>query len=564
MSWENFKWSESIWQNIEQQESLVKKLGYLKVDWLSEENFNQFIKSLENKKWSEYYNQIIDSLTDINNNDDVKEILLSYIKEEWYPLNKALNILIQDFGFEIKEDKEEIEEEIKEDKEEIKEDKEEIKEDKEEIKEKLELFLKENKGLLKSSEIGAMFVAVLENWTLKQASDFFNDNWEELLVVLAHTNSKLFEETRKFAVESLWIKGLKKIEHYQWIERSKSEDWKSQKFLWASVKTLEKESVEGKAVAELDLNHVPPKYSLSALDSDYKMETKLDSKDISEATDSYLEAEWISNDWMQNLDWFSDQFWNMVDKIKSIRVESSWAEWQEESRMKLKSIVNSFKITLLGYLTNIYDNISDIPEWIKITEQDISSIWNNPADFMVNISNVSNKLNLLKEFISNIPVWAYKKYEDKLKEVVENDVKNKDVQIKTLNFLKSIGFDWIDKTITDWIIDLLNSNNWLRKQYWFTWEIDLMKWNLWTNKDWDLNKITFEEKKIFIEFVNLMISWEKDIPNHLTSWWEIQFFENKQDMESWNVSWVNRKSFINWKLWMSPDSRIKKNLWLID
>ena len=557
MSWENFKWSESIWQNIEQQESLVKKLGYLKVDWLSEENFNQFIKSLENKKWSEYYNQIIDSLTDINNNDDVKEILLSYIKEEWYPLNKALNILIQDFGFEIKEDKEEIEEEIKEDKEEIK-------EDKEEIKEKLELFLKENKGLLKSSEIGAMFVAVLENWTLKQASDFFNDNWEELLVVLAHTNSKLFEETRKFAVESLWIKGLKKIEHYQWIERSKSEDWKSQKFLWASVKTLEKESVEGKAVAELDLNHVPPKYSLSALDSDYKMETKLDSKDISEATDSYLEAEWISNDWMKNLDWFSDQFWNMVDKIKSIRVESSWAEWQEESRMKLKSIVNSFKITLLGYLTNIYDNISDIPEWIKITEQDISSIWNNPADFMVNISNVSNKLNLLKEFISNIPVWAYKKYEDKLKEVVDNDVKNKDVQIKTLNFLKSIGFDWIDKTITDWIIDLLNSNNWLRKQYWFTWEIDLMKWNLWTNKDWDLNKITFEEKKIFIEFVNLMISWEKDIPNHLTSWWEIQFFENKQDMESWNVSWVNRKSFINWKLWMSPDSRIKKNLWLID
>ena len=567
MSWKISKWPESVWQDIEQQETLTKKLESLKVADLSDENFDSFIKQLENiKNNSEYdFNDIENKL--LNKRFQQKNIL-PYFKDKWYPINTQDNknfdlFLKVKLKIEKKEEDKKISEEINKNSEEILLTKQKI-----EIlfNENLLPYLDKNKDSLKFSDIGSMFLTVLENWTFEKAVEFFENNSEELLVELAHTNPKLFKATKKFAVESLWITELKNIEYYQWIEWSKSESdpWNETKIFSASKSISEIDSVDNKAVAELDLNHVPPKYSLSALDSDYKMETKLDSKDISDATDNYLEAEWISNDWMKNLDWFSDQFWNMVDKIKSIRVESSWIEWQEESKMKLKSIVNSFKITLLGYLTNIYDSISDIPEWVKITEQDISNIWNNPADFMVNISNVSNKINSLKDFISNIPVWAYKKYEEKLKAVVENDVKNKDVQINTLNFLKSIGFDWIDKTVTDWIFSILDSKDSFREQFGFTWKIDLMKWNLWTNKDWNLNKISFKEKKVFIEFVNLMISWEKDIPNHITSWWEIQFFENKQDMDSWNVSWVNRKSFINWKLWMNPDSVIKKNLWLIN
>jgi len=115
---------------------------------------------------------------------------------------------------------------------------------------------------------------------------------------------------------------------------------------------------------------------------------------------------------------------------------------------------------------------------------------------------------------------------------------------ETLKFLDSIGFDEINQSATNQIIDTINNGS-DKATFGFRNKINLANWNLWINLDGDINSFWIKEKKFFAEFVNILISWAK---------WE------PIDIDSMTL-WVPRFIDKNWKEVIDKDAYIKKEMW---
>lgn len=233
----------------------------------------------------------------------------------------------------------------------------------------------------------------------------------------------------------------------------------------------------------------------------------------------------------------------------------------EEVRQDLEPKISSLKDAIV-YIENLnLDNIS--LEDIKSTL--LSILWQDLYTYF-GIANISSKEDIKTSIVPLIRnrLWEF---EDKLKKakekykrdlesleweyrkkLFERDEKTKDM----LKFLHSIWFDLIPQSITDQLIDYLNSQNSLRGALWFTWEIDLWKGLLWSSQDLGDSDVWVQEKFLFARFVNIFIS----------SWEEGPI--NTSAIIEWN--WVPVWDFtpfreaisdINWLWWFST---AKKNI----
>jgi hypothetical protein len=102
--------------------------------------------------------------------------------------------------------------------------------------------------------------------------------------------------------------------------------------------------------------------------------------------------------------------------------------------------------------------------------------------------------------------------------------------------------------VTDRIIAYLNSNSEFRNRFGFKKKIDLKNWELWMDEDnWNVEVNSLEKKK-FIEFVNKMLSGEKEIPVKINELWNSVIPE--PEVFKWYIL----------GLWSNPYERIMNNL----
>ncbi|MDD2871788.1 MAG: hypothetical protein PHS49_07410 [Candidatus Gracilibacteria bacterium] len=180
----------------------------------------------------------------------------------------------------------------------------------------------------------------------------------------------------------------------------------------------------------------------------------------------------------------------------------------------LNSELNTLSSLLEMIDQAIYDNldINEAKQQIKTTNPDTYTKYN--LDSYSNLTDMKNALDgvyKLKEDEKDLLVRGAKKViteilERNAKKAKEADEKKKD----TLAFLKSIGFDKIDQSITDNIINQLNSNTGLRNMLGFNGVIDLENGSLGTNADADNQNVANQEKVNFAKMFNIMLSGKPD------------------------------------------------------
>ena len=538
--------SEAFWnkwidkqKQIEQKEtSLEQKLDFLKLPW-KENDYSNFIKFLETKSNTKDYNLILEKLQDWENTDDI----LDYIETNWYPIWKEFNKFIKDyFDIDIKEETEKKKEETEKKKEETEKKKEETEKKKEVEKhieeEKLryyletkENYLNKNLNLLEKVNWTEKFIKLLklDNPTekdLKEIHSFLTSKWQQLFREIAFPKNnlslderkKLFEETKRFVGWNFDDIKIQSFEFYawSWVEGkiSPNPDWDPTKIL---------EDVEWNLsdnMVSLDLDHIPPKYDLGRIDSDYKFKNKLDWEHISELTWEYLDEVkefqeagknlWVVGKWYSKFKWDIQKLWQ--ENVKEIQSGnfSGFKEW-------LDAYLISLKISIRQNLEEIYNKNLDIPNELKLTKQDFNNLWNiqNPNDLKQKFENFEQKYKALQNYLIFWPKKAYKKYKNKLQqEVIEDTKETKEKQKETLDFLHKIGFDLIPQNITNELIAEIKSNviqvKWLNIN---PKSLDLKKWIFWNSwLEANSNQI-FKEN--IIKFLNKLIYWEINPKNSL-------------------------------------------------
>ncbi len=512
--------SEAFWnkwidkqKHVEQKEaSLEQKLDFLKIPW-KENDYGNFIKFLETKSNTKDYNLILEKLQDWENTDDI----LDYIEINWYPIWKEFNKFIKDyFDIDIKEEKSK---ENKEKKDEIK-----------KIKESYEKYIKWKEWLYnKQWWLAEEFLNDLE----KYKNSNFNENlgkklkkeliswkYKNLFQEIAFSKNlsdeekeELYNATRDFVIGNFPDIKIPEFKLFKW-EWAENENWDPTKIL---------EDVEWNLsdnMVSLDLDHIPPKYDLGRIDSDYKFKNKLDEEQISDLTWEYLDEVkefqeagknlWVVGKWYSKFKWDIQKLWQ--ENVKEIQSGnfSGFKEW-------LDAYLISLKISIRQNLEEIYNKNLDIPNELKLTKQDFNNLWNiqNPNDLKQKFENFEQKYKALQNYLIFWPKKAYKKYKNKLQqEVIEDTKETKEKQKETLDFLHKIGFDLIPQNITNELIAEIKSNviqvKWLNIN---PKSLDLKKWIFWNSWLEANSEQVFKEN--IIKFLNKLIYWEINPKNSL-------------------------------------------------
>jgi len=157
------------------------------------------------------------------------------------------------------------------------------------------------------------------------------------------------------------------------------------------------------------------------------------------------------------------------------------------------------------------------------------------------------------------------------KQVIENKIKELELKNKiqtkietkrvknVMEFLDDIWFSMLPQRTTDKLIEYLNGYKWLASMLWFNSYIDFSTWNLWFEKDMDINNISTPEKAWFSRFFNIFISWNENEPINieaLKKWlnpiWDKNTFRlmlANKNMLNWDLSLItgyqNMDNYLN-------------------
>ncbi len=544
-------WLES-WNKYEQQQvqveqketSLEQKLDFLSDATWNKRDYENFIKFLETIQDKAKKEKLINFLEDSKNNKEKNEQIMGNIFTFWFPwLDQAINDFFEVFWIKVNETEEKVNET----------------EEKVNVRLKLynetkEEYLNKYLKLLQQVNWTEKFINLLklDNPTtkdLKEIHQFLKQNWQSLFKQIANSpnltleeRKELFDTTRNFVGANFPDIHIPDFDYFT--------KWTWDDTITNSTKILEDVDWNlSNNTVQLDLDHIPPKYDLGRIDSKYKFTNKLDSDEVSDLTWEYLDE--VKN--IQD----SFKFLGKVGKWYSNFKKSIQKLWQENTKdiqkwnftnfkEGLQANLNSFRLQSIQNLWNIYKNI-DIPANLKLTSADITKIWNieNPNDLQQKFENFEERYKKLQIYLQNKPKKIYDNYKNKLKQkVIEDTQDTKEKQKKILEFLHSIGFDLIPQNYTDKLINIINTSETLKSKFGFDRKIDLANWELWINKDADMQNNSIYEKKIFAQFVNKMISWNKKYPidvNSMSHW--VPIFKNK----SWETI-LNKQAYVNKKL----------------
>ena len=556
---------EQFWNSVEykpptidnqDKNELIKnsELEKIKVELLWEESYNQFLKAIENKKWTELYNKLINLIW---NEEDLWE-LKYYISKKWYPItNNWILILLEDFWVKVEEEDE------KQDKEDEKQDK----EDEKQGKIYLEAFgnyekkINKLKKVFKWNIIWENFVLLIQEWIdnknniskFDKIKDKINDfllednNLNNLMITLAKQAKEswdysTFESTRMFITETYPDISIPSLDFYIDLASGKTTEITN---LESIVGDIESDNF---GVFSIDLDNVPPKTKLSLLGWGYSFEEKIDSEGVNESIDRYLEKEWVINDGLKSLSWFSNWFNNLIKDLKTV-----WKEEKNDSKNKdefeknlkdwFQANINKFILNAFSKMNSLYEDF-EIPEDIKITKLDFSELIENPNKMQDKIDSIKNKITSINEFINEKSNKNKKEYEDDIKNIIYINKKDEKIKLKTLNIINIAGWGLFNKTLLDKIILKINNiSDQERFSLWFDTDINYSEWNLWfSDKYW----ISQQRKKLW-EFFNWIISWESNQPlniDNIAKWyvwyWEDYWNIKIQIAKIWKIEWINK------------------------
>ena len=485
--------------NIEQKEaSLEKKLDFLSnVTW-EKKDYKNFIKFLETIQDTQKKEQLINFLEKSKNNKEQYEQIVDNISTFWFPwVEQAIDDFLKEFWIKVEETEQKVEDKNKEFL---------------LVKQRFERFLSENNNREKLSELslGREFIRQIEKGDFLSAEEFLEQHWQDLFKQIANSpnltleeRKQLFETTKSFVVSNFPEVKVHNFDFYIWKWDNKEPN---------PVKILE--DVEGNLsdnMVSVDLDHIPPKYDLRRIDSDYKFTNKLNSDEVSEFTSEYLDEIKSIQDLTKNL-WklgkgysqFKKEIWSLwKENIKEIQKWnfSDFKEW-------LQAYLNKFRVQNSQNLERIYDDLG-IPDNLKITSEDINELWRieNPNELQQKFQNFEEKYKKLQQYINSLPQKAYEKYKNKLEQQVLQDTKeNKEKQQKILEFLHQTGFDLIPQQITDQLINEYRHNVYdipgldLNPE-----RLDLANWMFWEEPTEEGGT---KWKQNLVKFLNKLIYWE--------------------------------------------------------
>lgn len=241
-------------------------------------------------------------------------------------------------------------------------------------------------------------------------------------------------------------------------------------------------------------------------------------------TDNWFNVFWWKIDWKyyraQSVEWSDYRLKSSVDEGF---VDKIW-DIKREALKEISSLNKPLKeiLTFLNYIdTAISENldIAEVKESIKLSNPELynnlwlDSVWD--LDSMRYL--LTDKKSIIEEqkqtIIDEANEQTQKLLDENAQKLKEKDEKTRD----TLRFLSSIWFDEIPQSVTDMIIETLNSSSTLANSLWFTTKINLEEGLLWTDTNMDNKKDSLWEKVKFAKFVNILISWSEDIPLNINN-----------------------------------------------
>ncbi len=505
----------------------------------------KFKLNIENK---EEIKEILESQFENDNLEELnyKKTKLLELKENkiWENLTKNISkkILELDLQINLKQEKEEV----KQEKEEVKQEKEEVKQEKEKIDNYISNILKEinilkqknfpfekkldnlltnfenAKDSTESIKIAKEIANYFTSWWLKTFLETAQKSWEEIY----KSAYSFVESVVKLSWSEILSQAIKNypnpnfsLKHIDAIPYNEENSIVSTYF-WDTWWFFKEGDIFTRWDTKIDLSKEPPEIFVFNENTGYNLKLK---NDFSQEVDKISREKQSLFSETINLRKQEINLQKSLEKLNLLESDESkmqaLAEKTGKSVLEIKQKLQSEKIKLQQKLTELRDNLKSVKEKYLL---------------------VSN--------------W----------ELSEKIAERREKQKKILEFLSKIGFDLMPQDITDDIIHMINSSEWLKSKFWFTSNIDIANWNLWINKDMDMSKISFAEKQAFSRFVNKMITGNENYPFSLSTMW-LQFFKSESDMKAWKVaSAIDRQAYVNKRLWANPKWKILQNLWIVN
>ncbi len=498
------------------------------------------IKSIESiKNSNDWYKEFIDLLNNSENLDWLYLIMLSkkndidnYIKNNWFPINQeTLDAFNKNFWLDISYIKKENEEKVEQNEEKVEQNnrkKEILNSIKNQLIKHEEEFIdindeewnnfidllnnientesqKKLEALLSNQENLNNILSILQEIDRKEGIDSYSPESS-----YSKFTSKLIELNPSFEAK---IKSFEQKENYNnFLGITDSTTARIYAWLWTENPDVEWNIFKNWDVS-IDISKRPPQRIL--WDKNFSLELDLPIWDFypdileHERSNQLIKPQLNSiNVLLQNRDYIDDML---------------------ESNLDINQIKTNLKNTLNIEMSNIN------------TKEDLSE------DNLLRLKNeLENKLNQSNQDLKQ----ALRK---KINEYRRNLEQKDRLTRETYKFLKSIGFDKIPQSITNNVIQQLNSNSGLRSSLGMTSEIDLSNGNLWFDSDFDENNITSQEKADFSKVFNIMLSWNEEWPINtdaiLNDRWtpisDYTVFENFLETNKLRDTWFASKIMID-------------------
>ena len=261
-------------------------------------------------------------------------------------------------------------------------------------------------------------------------------------------------------------------------------------------------------IIDIDLNTDKPMSKMSLTWSDYSFDKEIDKQaltDIQEENINKLTGIQNSEAVLKGL---YNPFNKFINQIKQ--------SWEQDLKKTIKGAISNFSQDVLNGLDEDYETLG-IESSMQLSEADITSFStiDTASDLQQHIDRITAKFKNIEVQAWKMKTWVLKNHQIQMKELLEIESKQKEKQLKVLEYMKRSGFDLIPKEVTNRIIRELQSNTliipWLDLS---VKNIDLKNWNFWeswafTNKEaW----INIASKTNMVKFVNKIISWNVNEP----------------------------------------------------